>query len=283
MDTELTNSSTKPEIIQVDVEGLINAKKPRLLKILPGFVISYLKKIIHQKEMNVFLRENNEVYDIDFANSALRLFNTNVVVVGAENIPTDGNPIFVSNHPLGGLDGIALISTIGKYRNDLVFPVNDLLLYLRNLNGIFLPINKHGRNTSDAVREFDSAFASKENAVIYFPAGMCSRKRKGEIKDLEWKKTIVTKAKKYQREIIPIYFEGRNRNFFYNLSNLRLFFGIKTNIEMLYLADEMFHQKNKTFTIYFGKPIPAETFTREKTDVQWASWLKEIVYKIKQN
>ena len=267
--------------VQIDVEGLIRAKNPRLLKLLPRFIVSYLKRIIHQDQINEFLLANKEVYDIDFADNILKMFNTKIKIVGEENIPKDGNPIVVSNHPLGGLDGIALISTIGKYRNDLVFPVNDLLLYLQNLNGVFLPINKHGRNSSDAVREFDQAFAAKDNLLLYFPAGMCSRKIKGQIVDLEWKKTIITKSKKYKREIVPIYFEGRNRNFFYNLSNLRKFFGIKANIEMLYLADEMYHQYNKTFTIYFGKPIAAETFTREKTDVQWAAWLREEVYKLK--
>lgn len=280
MDT--ANNTKDTEIIQIDVEGILKSKNPRLLKLLPGFVIRYLKRIIHQDVMNKFLLENNEVYDVDFANKVIELFNTKIVIVGEENIPKDGNPIIVSNHPLGGLDGIVLISTMGKYRNDLVFPVNDLLLFLRNLNGIFLPINKHGRNPSEAVRIFDQAFASKTNALLYFPAGMCSRKIKGKIVDLEWKKTVITKAKKYQRDIIPIYFEGRNRNFFYNLSNIRKFFGIKANIEMLYLADEMFHQYNKTFTIHIGKPIPAETFTREKTDIQWAEWLKNKVYKLKE-
>jgi len=275
MDTNVQN-----EVIQIDVDGLIKSKNPRLSKILPRFLLRYLKKIVHQNEINDFLRKNNDVYDYDFANNILEMFKTKIKIVGEENIPRDGNPIIVSNHPLGGLDGIALISTIGKYHQKLVFPVNDLLLYLRNLNGIFLPINKHGRNSSDAVREFDMAFASKENALMYFPAGMCSRKIKGKIIDLPWKKTVITKAKKYQREIIPVHFEGRNRNFFYNLSSLRMFFRIKANIEMLYLADEMYHQYNKTFTITFGKPIPATTFTSDKTDFEWAQWVKDEVYKL---
>jgi len=281
MDTPIDNSTT--DIVQIDVEGLIKAKNPRLLKFLPGFIIRYLKRIIHQDEINKFLRENNDVHDVDFANKAIELFNTKIVIVGEENIPKEGNPIIISNHPLGGLDGIVLISTMGKYRNDLVFPVNDLLLFLRNLNGIFLPINKHGRNPSEAVRIFDEAFASKSNALLYFPAGLCSRKINGEIVDLEWKKTIITKAKKYQREIVPIYFDARNSNFFYNLSNIRKFLRIKMNIEMFYLANEMFKQYNKTFTIYIGKPIPASTFTREKTDLQWAQWLKDKVYSMNKN
>lgn len=282
MDTNI-NSNGKNEVIQIDVEGLIGSKNPKLLKLIPRFILRYVKRVIHQNEINDFLRKNNDVYNLDFANNILEMFNTSIKIVGEENIPRDGNPIIVSNHPLGGLDGIALISTVGKYRNDLVFPVNDLLLYLRNLNGIFLPINKHGRNSSDAVREFDNAFASKENALLYFPAGLCSRKIKGKIVDLEWKKTVITKAKKYQRDIVPVHFEGRNRNFFYNLANIRKFLGIKANIEMLYLPDEMYHQYNKTFTITFGKPISAATFTREKTDAEWAIWLKEEVYKLKQN
>jgi len=271
--------SSESEVLQIDVDGLIASKNAKLYKLLPRFILSYLKRVIHQDEINDFLSKNQNVYNVDFADSAMIMLNAKIKIVGEENIPKTGNPILVSNHPLGGLDGIALISTLGKYRSDLIFPVNDLLLYLRNMNGIFLPINKHGRNPSESVRIFDQAFAD-ENLILYFPAGLCSRKTKGKIIDLEWKKTVITKAKKYKRDIVPVHFSGRNSNFFYNLANIRKFFGIKANIEMLYLADEMYNQKNATFTITFGKPISVETFTREKTDIQWAQWLKEQVYKI---
>ncbi len=275
------NDINEKDILKIDVDSIIKAKNLKLYKILPGFIINYLKKIIHQEEINKFLADNKDFYNVDFADQAIKYFKTNIKIKNEENIPKMGNYILVSNHPLGGLDGIALISTIGQYREDLVFPVNDLLLYLRNLNGIFLPINKHGLNPTEAVKIFDQSFADKTNLILYFPAGMCSRKVKGKIVDLEWKKTVITKAKKYKRDIIPVHFEGKNSNFFYNLSNIRNFFKIKANLEMLYLSNEMYKQYNKTFTITFGKPISVETFTKEKTDLQWAQWLKNEAYKLK--
>lgn len=276
MEKELEDEKTE---LKIDVEELISSKSPKLKRFLPRFIINYLKNIIHQDEINVFLAKHKDLFGIDFADEVVRFFHTKINIVNPENIPLEGRYIVVSNHPLGGLDGIILISTFGKKRRDIFFPVNDLLLYLRNLNNIFIPINKHGRNSTDGVRQINKAFET-DGLILYFPAGLCSRKQKGEICDLEWKKTVISKAKQFKRDIIPVHFEGRNRNFFYNLAKIRKWLGIKANIEMLYLSDEMFHQQHKTFTITIGKPINHETFTKEKSDVDWAKWLKEHVYSL---
>ncbi len=264
-------------VIKIDVDELIHSKNPKLKSLLPRFIINYLKRIIHQDEINDFLANHKDTFGIDFADEVINLFRTKINIVNPENIPSEGRYIVASNHPLGGLDGIVLISTFGKKRKDLFFPVNDLLLYLQNLNNIFIPINKHGKNSTEGVRQINQAFES-DALILYFPAGLCSRKQKGVICDLEWKKTIVSKAKQYKRDIIPVYFEARNSNFFYNLANLRKRFGIKANIEMLYLSNEMYKQKDQTFTITIGNPISHETFTKEKTDIDWANWIKNEVY-----
>ncbi len=239
----------------------------------------YLKRIIHQDEVNKFLADHQNVYGVDFADAVIKFFNVKINVINPENIPETGRYLVVSNHPLGGLDGLALISTFGQKRKDLYFPVNDLLLYLQNMNNIFLPINKHGRNSSDAVRVINEKFAS-DALMLYFPAGLCSRKTKGEICDLDWKKTVVSKAKEYNRDIIPVHFEGKNSKFFYNLANFRKRLGLKANVEMLYLSDEMFKQNDQTFTITVGEPISHEEFTRDKKDVEWAQWIKTKVYEL---
>jgi len=143
---------------------------------------------------------------------------------------------------------------------------------------LFIPINKHGRNV-DNIRIFDDTFASGV-AILYFPAGMCSRKVKGKIVDPEWKKTFINRAKKFQRDVIPVYIRGRNSNFFYNLANWRVRLGIKANIEMLYLVDEMFKQKNKEILIRFGKPVPYQFFDKTKKDAEWAEYMKNHVYSL---
>lgn len=265
--------------IKIDVEELIKSKSSKLHRFLPHFIINYLKRIIHQEEINDFLSKHKNLYGIEFANEVINLFQTKVNIINPENIPAEGRYIIVSNHPLGGLDGIVLISKFGEKRKDLFFPVNDLLMYLQNLNNIFIPINKHGKNSTEGVRQINQAFES-DALILYFPAGLCSRKQKGKICDLEWKKTVVSKAKQYKRDIIPVHFEARNSNFFYNLAKIRNALGIKANIEMLYLSDEMYKQKNKTFTITIGKPISHTLFTKENTDIEWSNWLKKEVYSL---
>jgi putative hemolysin len=215
---------------------------------------------------------------MDFVYSILRDFNTHLITRNEENIPEEGRYIVVANHPLGGLDGIALMGAVGKVRSDIVFPVNDLLLNLPNLRELFIPINKHGSNAQN-VQIINDTFAS-DKTILYFPAGLVSRKQKGEIKDLPWHKSFLTKAKRYERDIIPAYIHGRNTNFFYNLANLRKILGIKTNIEMLYLVDEMYKQNDKTIDITFGKPLSYKTFDKSHPDSYWAEMLKEKVYEL---
>jgi putative hemolysin len=287
----------------IDVEQLFARKNPRLLKILPKFIFTYLKKITHQEEINGYIYQHRDKFGLEFIDAILEEFGVKSEVFIPHTlspshpqilspsspltptIPTTltnlisptGRYIIASNHPLGGMDGMALIQVIGKVRKDIVFPVNDLLTYIPGLAPLFIPINKHGKNTEN-IEIIENTFASGK-VILYFPAGLVSRKHKGGIiKDLEWKKTFITKAKKHKRDIMPVYISGRNSNFFYNLSYWRGKLGIKANIEMLYLVDEMAKQKGKTIKMVFGQPIPYTTFDRSKTDVQWAEFVREKVY-----
>jgi putative hemolysin len=262
----------------IDIERVFSEKNPRLLKFVPGFVIRYLKRVIHQDELNDALERYKDKMGLDFIDEILKEFDAKIIVEGIENVPAHGRYIIAANHPLGGIDGMALMKVVGSVRKDILFPVNDLLMYLPNLKPLFIPLNKHGRNT-DNIRIFDETFAS-DVAILYFPAGLCSRKVNGEIVDLEWKKTFISKAKKFQRNIIPVYIMGRNSNFFYNLANWRVRFGLKSNIEMLYLVDEMFKQKDKEILIRFGKPIPFQFFDKTKKDIEWAAYMRDHVYSL---
>jgi len=261
--------------LQISVAQTIAAKNKKLAKWLPRFIIHWLEKLIHQEEMNLFLAKHRDKSGIEFARNVVEEFaQASIEVVNEENIPKVGRYIVASNHPLGAIDGVALISLIGKYRTDIKFPVNDLLMALKPMQDIFLPLNKHGKNSTEAARELHNVFSSN-HLILYFPAGICSRKIEGVVQDLEWKKTIIQKAKEYQRDIIPVFFEGKNTERFYRIANWRKKLGIKVNIEMLLLPDEMVKQRGKKFTITFGKPISYSTFTHTKTDKEWAAWLRE--------
>ena len=269
-------------VFLIDIDKVLKEKAPDKAKYIPRFVVSYLKHIVHQDELNEMLTELGDLQGVDFAKRTLELLDNKIVVHGAENLPSDGRLYtFVSNHPLGGADGLALGAVIGEhYQGKIKFLVNDLLMNLHGLAPFFIPINKTGKQSKDFPRRVEAGFASKENQLIMFPAGICSRKQNGVIKDLPWKKTFVTKSVEYQRDVVPIYFDGRNSDFFYNLANACKWLGIKFNIAMLYLADEMLKNRHKTFNVTIGKPIPWQTFDHSKTPSEWAQFVKEIVYKL---
>jgi putative hemolysin len=263
----------------LDIEKVIGSKNPNLLKALPSFIIRYLKRILHQDFLNDAIWRNRDKFGIDFADAIIHDFGINVEVDDIQNLPAEGRLIIASNHPLGGIDGMALIKEVGKVRPEVIFPVNDLLMNVPGLKPVFIPINKHGKNNEN-VKIIDDSFAS-EKTILYFPAGLVSRKQRGGvIRDLDWKKTFITKAKRYKRDVVPVYISGRNTDWFYNLAMWRKRLGIKSNIEMLYLVDEMVRQKGMTIRIIFGKPIPWTTFDKTKTDAAWAGYVKDIVYRM---
>jgi len=261
----------------IDIDKVIASKSPRLQRALPRFIVRYLKRIIHQDEINEVLQKHGHKQGVDFIDEAIKVMQVTYSVKGIENLKPDGRYLFASNHPLGALDGMILIHLLGKRYPEVKFPVNDLLMHITQLHNIFIPINKHGAQSSQNVKLMDATFAS-DAQVLYFPAGLCSRKQHGRIEDLEWKKSFIVKAIQHKRDIVPVFFSGRNSNFFYNLAKLRTFLGIKANIEMLYLVNEMFKQKGKSITVIIGEPIPYTTFDSSKSPAEWAKWVKAIVY-----
>ena len=274
----------------INVEGLFEAKNPALLKIIPKWILSYLKRIIHQDEVNGYIYNHKDKKSLPFVEAIQKEFGVSIssVIPGSSPESTEARLkemtggrrlIIASNHPLGGLDGLALMNQIGKARPDIVFPVNDLLMNIPGLKPLFIPIDKHGKNTGN-IRIIDETFAGSR-AMLYFPAGLVSRKLKGGvIRDLEWKSTFIKKARRYERDILPVYISGRNSNWFYNLAKWRKKLGIKANIEMLYLADEMMKQKGQTINIVIGEVIPWQSFDKSKSDLQWAEFVKQKVYNL---
>ena len=243
----------------IDIDQILRAKAGKKAKYVPPFVVSYLKRIVHQDEINEFLTQVEGKVGVDFLEESMRFLDTKLEVKGLENLPDDHRLYtFVSNHPLGGQDGVALGYLLGKHYDGK---------------------NKTGSQAKDFPLMVEAGFNS-DNHIIMFPAGLCSRRRNGVIRDLDWKKAFIVKSVQHQRDVVPIHFEGRNSNFFYNLANVCKALGIKFNIAMLYLADEMFKNRHKTFRVTIGKPIPWQTFDKTKTPAAWAEYVKNIVYNL---
>ena len=269
------------ETFKIDIDKVLQSKMGTKVKWVPRFVVNWLKRIVHQDEINRFIEQEGDKQGVEWIEDALTHLDTKIVVEGAENLPDASDPrryTFVSNHPLGGLDGLALGVVIGrKYEGRVKYLVNDLLMNLHGLAPLFIPINKTGKQSRNFPAIVEAGFSS-DNHIIMFPAGLCSRRTNGVIRDLEWKKTFVTKSVETQRDVVPIYFEGRNSDFFYRLANISKALGIKFNIAMLFLADEMFKNQHNTFTVRIGKPIAWQTFDKSKSPMEWAEYVKQQVY-----
>lgn len=265
---------------KVDVRGIIASRNRNALRWIPGFFIRYIQGIIHEDEVNAFFIKHEQADAYTFSEEVLKVFDVKLDVKGLENVPPLSEPCyFASNHPLGGFDALAVILGLRDKRPDIKFIVNDFLLYIGNLKERFIGVNKLGKNAAESLRRVEEQFAS-DTATFVFPAGLVSRKQKGVIKDLEWKKTFISKAKKYRKPIVPVYVTGQLTNRFYRMANFRKKVGIKFNFEMFFLVDELFRQKGITVGITFGKPIDPDQFDKSKSDHEWAQWMKEEVYKM---
>jgi putative hemolysin len=249
---------------------------------IPRFVKNYLKRIAHQDDINEVFRLFGHLKGADFAEELLRYLEITVKYEGLENLPKAGVYTFVSNHPLGGLDGVAIAALLGRRYPNVKIMVNDLLMYVKPLNEVFMPINITGKQGKEAAETVNKHYADSDTQIVMFPAGQVSRRQKGGvIADGEWKKNFIAKTVAFERDVVPMYFDGFNSKFFYNLAKIRKFLNIKINIEMLYLADELFGHRGQTFTIKIGKPVAWQRFDNTKSQTKWANIVRDEVYKMR--
>lgn len=267
----------------IDLDKIIHEKMGAKAKYVPAIAVRWLKHIIHQDEVNRFLWESRDKKGTEWLEECTRYLDMTLEIEGLENLPdkNDGRLYtFVSNHPLGGVDGVALGAIIGRhYDGRFRYLVNDLLMNLPGLAPLCIPINKTGKQSRSFPEMVEAGF-SGENHILMFPAGICSRKIDGQIHDLPWKKTFITKSVETHRDIVPIHFGGRNSDFFYGLANVCKALNIKFNIAMLFLVDEMYKNVHKKFRVAIGKPIPWQTFDKSKTAMEWAKYVQDEVYKL---
>ena len=266
----------------IDLDNILRSKMGSKAKWVPRPLVWWLKRIIHQDQVNAYLWESRHLTGTEWLEECVRYLDATLEIVGEENLPAkdDGRLYtFVSNHPLGGEDGVALGAIIGRhYDGRFRYLVNDLLMNLPGLAPVSIPINKTGKQGRDFPKLVETGFQS-DNHMLMFPAGLCSRRHNGKVEDIPWKKTFISKSVEYQRDVVPIHFGGQNSNFFYRLANFSDRF-LPFNLAMLFLVDEMYKNVHKTFRVSIGKPIPWQTFDKTKTPMEWAQFVKEQVYKL---
>ena len=266
----------------IDIEKILKDKMGAKAKFVPGFLVRWLKRIVHQDQINAFLWESRDKTGVEWLEACVEYLDIKLEVEGKENLPAPDDKrlyTFVSNHPLGGQDGVALGAVIGRhYDGRFRYLVNDLLMNLPGLAPLCIPINKTGSQSRNFPAMVKAGFES-DNHMLMFPAGLCSRRHNGLIRDIPWSKTFVSKSVEYQRDIVPIHFSGQNSNFFYRLANFSDRF-LPFNLAMIFLADEMYKNVHKSFQIKIGKPIPWQTFDNNKSPMEWAQFVRERVYSL---
>jgi len=261
----------------IDVEKVLKEKAYKLYKWLPRFAVNWLKKKLHEDDINAAMEALKNERGLEFNSKGLKLLGAHVESKHADLIPKTGTVIIAANHPLGGLDGMALIKSVGEIRSDVRFFVNDILGNIKNYGEIFVAVNKVGNSSTRSLRSMEDVFMS-ETAVLFFPAGLVSRKQAGLVRDLEWKKSFVTQAIDHNRMIQPVFIEGENSKFFYRFANFRKWIGIKVNIEMLFLPDEMFRARKDTIKIHFSKPFDSAILHNGKTHKEWSNMIYTYIY-----
>ena len=267
----------------IDIDSILQSKMGAKAKWVPRPLVSWLKRIIHQDQVNAYLWDSRDKVGTEWLEECVRYLQMSLKLEGMENLPdkNDGRLYtIVSNHPLGGADGVALGAIIGRHFDSRFrYLVNDLLMNLPGLAPLCIPINKTGKQSRSFPAMVKAGFES-ENHMLMYPAGICSRRQKdGSIRDIPWAKTFIVKSVEYQRDVIPIHFSGQNSNFFYKLANFSDRY-LPFNLAMLFLVDEMYKNVGKTFEIKIGKPIPWQTFDKSKTPQQWAQYVQDIVYSL---
>lgn len=266
----------------IDIEKVLKDKMGAKAKFVPGFLVRWLKRIVHQDEINAFLWDSRDKTGVEWLEACVSYLDIKLEIEGKENLPAaDDKRLYtiVSNHPLGGQDGVALGAVIGRHFDGRFrYLVNDLLMNLPGLAPLCIPINKTGSQSRNFPAMVKAGFESN-NHMLMFPAGLCSRRHNGLIRDIPWSKTFISKSVEYQRDIIPIHFSGQNSNFFYRLANFSDRF-LPFNLAMVFLADEMYKNVHKSFQIKIGKPIPWQTFDKSKSPQEWAQFVREQVYSL---
>lgn len=277
---------TKPDVIKIDLDAVLRQRLPRLSRFIPRPLVDWMKRTICQERLNELLRENAGLEGAEFARGVLRSLDirTKVEREGILPPPAQRRVLYVSNHPLGGLDGMALIDYVQRRHGGKVyFVVNDLLSAVSPLESVWLPVNKHGRQSRESLEAIEEAFAG-DDPIIMFPAGLCSRLQKEDgtpvVKDLQWQKMFVNKAARHRRDILPLRFFGENSRRFYRMACRRQRLGLKFNIEMIYLPREMVMKEHSEFAIRFGSPIPWQRLTPGKEAGKCAAAIREKVYEI---
>jgi len=261
----------------IDIARVIRESDNKFLKKLPGFVISILKRIIREREINEILDRCTGMEGFPFLVKMIDEFKLKLEVEGKENLPETSRCIFAANHPFGVIDGLIITHTVAEKYGSLKAIGNDAFMFVEPLRPFIFSVNVYGSNTKERIAALDELYAS-DTAITHFPAGEVSRRYDGKIQDCGWQKSFVSKAVSHKRDIVPIHFIGKNSRLFYFVSDFRKLLGIKMSLELMLLPNEMLNKKGKTIRVIIGKPISSLTLDKKVTHQEWTNKIRAYIY-----
>ena len=265
----------------LDVEKVLG---PKLMKKLPRFAVNFFKRRIHQDEINDCIMHAEHYKGAGFFDEALKYVDITFQIRGEENLDPDKKYLFAGNHPLGGPEALIIGSVFNKvYGGGFKVLSNKLLQNMKPLKEFFIPVNVGRSNHSRELGNMVNDMFQSESQVLIFPAGVCAKKMNGKVTELPWKKTFITQAKKFERDIVPLHISGFNSKRYFFLSKLSRALRLKFNLGMIYLVDELFNKAGQEFVITIGTPIPYTSLDKSKTDQKWAEDIKDIVKRLSED
>jgi len=229
---------------------------PRTASIL----VKLLKVLIRERDFREFAEKHPNANGIDFLERVLEHFGFNYSVRSfeRERILSSGRVVIIANHPLGSLDGLALLKLVLEIRADVKIVANDLLMAIKPLHPLLLPVNNMSGGTDKRKLSGIQRYLEDEGAVIFFPAGEVSRIRPNGIRDTRWHSGFLRMAAKTKSPLLPVHVNGRNSVAFYFISSL------SKPLSTLLLVREMFHQAEKTVAFRIGEMISFKTYAESQ-------------------
>jgi putative hemolysin len=265
----------------IDIKKTLAHKHPDFEKKTGAkLFLKLLKRLLHEDEINDFIQNNQHLKGFAFLDYVLDHFNFSYQVNNRDfdNIPAEGRVIIVANHPIGSLDGLALLKLVRSVRPDVRIVANELLRYIDPLDSLFLSVDNMntGAQHKSQYKAMLSALES-EQAVIIFPAGEVSRIRPSGVRDGVWKAGFLKLADKTQSPVLPIYIDAQNSVLFYALS------AIYKPLGTLMLVQEMFKQSHQKIQFHISKPIPWKSIAKhEHKGKKLANQFRKYLYRLDQ-
>lgn len=256
--------------MRIDLKQMLE-KRSRSGKV-PRLLLWYLRRLFHEDFLNGFFEK--DYTGLEFCSKAIEYLSITLQVEG--QVPDSGPYTFVSNHPLGGADGLALLSVIGQ-KGDVMLLGNDFLTNVEGLKPMIVPVNKIGIQSRQLKQRIDNAYSGPTH-ILDFPAGQVSRRNHGVISDRKWSKTFLLKSIETHRDIVPIHFYGTNSRRFYRMGRIQQILKLKFPLGMIFLPDELYRSQGKTYRIVIGQPIPWSSFDRSLDINQQVEQIKQITY-----